>query len=76
MTISTINLLKNNLADIDAQLRDYRELISLSDKQLQTGDISMIDYLTLLRNFTDLQRTKIEKEIALLLETNNYNYWY
>jgi hypothetical protein len=35
----------------------------------------MIDYLSILRNFIDLRKNKIEKEIALQTEINNYNYW-
>lgn len=74
-TITNINLIKNNLNKIIDQLDDYNQLIIISDKQLNSGDISMIDYLSILRNFIDLRKTKIEKEIALQTEINNYNYW-
>jgi len=73
--ISNIQLIQNNLKDINAQLNDYKGLINLSNRQLATGDISMIEYLTLLKNFIELRKTSIEKEIALQLEINNYNYW-
>ena len=74
-TLSNIHLIRNNLKSIDSQLEEYNELIKISDKQIQTGGISMIEYLTILKNFIDLQKTKIEKEINLQMETNNYNYW-
>ena len=73
--ISNIQLIKNNLESINTQLKDYHELIDLSDKQLQRGDISMIEYLTILRNFIEIQKAKIEKETELQSEINNYNYW-
>lgn len=73
--VSNIQLIKNNLEDIGAQLNDYKGLINLSNRQLNTGDISMIEYLTLLKNFIELRKTSIEKETALQLEINNYNYW-
>ncbi|MCX6170885.1 MAG: TolC family protein [Ignavibacteriales bacterium] len=76
ITISNIKLIQDNLKSIDTQLNDYKDLINLSNKQLRTGDVSMIDYLIILRNFIDLQKTKIEKEINMFLEINNYNYWY
>jgi outer membrane protein TolC len=70
-----IQQLQDNLREIGTQLKDYKDLINLSEKQLNTGDISMIEYLTLLKNFIELRKTYIEKEIALQLEINNYNYW-
>lgn len=73
--ILNIQQLQDNLREISVQLKDYKELINLSNKRLNTGDISMIEYLTLLKNFIELRKTYIEKEIALQLEINNYNYW-
>lgn len=73
--IFNIQQLQDNLREISVQLKDYKEIINLSNKRLNTGDISMIEYLTLLKNFIELRKTYIEKEIALQLEINNYNYW-
>ncbi len=74
-SVSNINLVQNNLKSINEQLNDYKELINLANKQLNAGDISMIEYLTILRNYIDLKKTKIETEINLQLEISNYNYW-
>jgi hypothetical protein len=49
--------------------------MDISINGLQKGDISMIEYLTLLRNFIDLKKSKIDKEINYQTEINNYNYW-
>ncbi|MEO8231600.1 MAG: TolC family protein [Ignavibacteriota bacterium] len=72
---SNILVIKQNLISINAQLNDYKQLVELSNNQLKIGDLSMIEYLSILKNFIDLQKTKIEKEIQLQLETSNYNYW-
>lgn len=73
--ISNIKIIEDNLKNLSDQLKNYNDLIALSNKQLRTGDISMIDYLTILRNFIELRKAKIEKEISLQREINNYNYW-
>lgn len=73
--VSNIQVIQNSLKEIELQLNDYQNLIQLSNKQLQTGDISMIEYLTILRNFVELRKTQIEKETNLQTEINNYNYW-
>jgi outer membrane protein TolC len=74
-TLTSISLIKNNLSKLNDQLKDYTSLINISKTQLNSGDISMIEFLSILRNFIDLRKNKIEKEIALQLEINNYNYW-
>ncbi len=73
--LSSINLIQNNLVSINTQLNDYNELIRISKMQLNVGDISMIEYLSILKNYIDIRKTKIDKEINLQLEINNFNYW-
>jgi len=73
--LSNIKVIEDNLKNLSDQLKDYNDLIVLSNKQLRTGDISMIDYLTTLRNFIELRKAKIGKEISLQKEINSYNYW-
>ncbi|MCB0283567.1 MAG: TolC family protein [Calditrichaeota bacterium] len=67
--------LKRNLKSIDKQITDYRQVLDISSDQLRLGNMSMIDYLTLLRGFNELEKQKIEKETDYQLEINNYNYW-
>lgn len=70
-----INTLKNNLTEMESQLKDYENLLNISKNQLQEGNISMVDYLTLLRNYFDLKRKHITTLINYQMEINNYNYW-
>lgn len=74
-TSSKIKSVKKNLDDSNVQINEYQKLMDISRKGLQKGDISMIEYLTLLKNFIDLRKSKIEKEINYQMEINNYNYW-
>lgn len=72
---SRIASLKKNLDELNIQLVDYKKLINLSENQLQQGNLSMIEYLTILRNYIDMQKNKITTEINYQLEISNYNYW-
>jgi len=67
--------LEQSIRAIKEQISDYQELLDISAQQLRQGNISMIDYLTLLRNFIDLRKNNIDMTISYQLEINNYNYW-
>ena len=67
--------LRKKLADMKAQLTDYEKLLDLSESQLRQGNLSMVEYLILVRNYVDLQKTFIATQINYQLEISNYNYW-
>jgi outer membrane protein TolC len=73
--VSRIHALQQNIEALTEQIADYEKLLQLSDRQLQQGNVSMIDHLTLMRNFVEIRKNKIETEINFQLEINNYNYW-
>ncbi|HNW59999.1 MAG TPA: TolC family protein [bacterium] len=70
-----IRTLEGNLRTYTRQLEDYRQLLQLSEKQLQQGATSMIDHLTLLRNYIEIRKARISAEIECQQEINNHNYW-
>jgi outer membrane protein TolC len=70
-----IQSLEQNIEALKDQISDYGKLLDISGQQLRQGNISMIDYLTLLRNFIDLRKEKIDMTISYQEEINNYNYW-
>ena len=70
-----ISIQKKNLDDLNDQIQDYSKVMDISYRELQQGNLSMVDYLTLLRNFIDLKKNKITTEINYQLAINNYNYW-
>jgi outer membrane protein TolC len=73
--VSRINSLLQNIRALTEQISDFQNLLQMSEKQLQQGNISMIDHLTLLRNYMEIRKNKINMEINCQLEINNYNYW-
>jgi len=70
-----IKSLRKNLDDFKNQVEDYQKLLNMSLEQLEKGNLSMIEYLTELRNYIDLQKNYISTEINYQLEISNYNYW-
>ena len=72
---SRIKALKKNLEDYISQVEDYKKLLNISLEQLEKGNLSMIEYLTELRNYIDIQKNYISTEINYQLEISNYNYW-
>ncbi|MFA3782023.1 TolC family protein [Melioribacteraceae bacterium 4301-Me] len=73
--LKKIESLKNNLENLSKQIESYNTIIKISEQELRQGQLSMIEYLTILKNFTDLKKNKIVAEINYQLEINNYNYW-
>jgi outer membrane protein TolC len=70
-----IELARNNLDRIDRQIDAYNNVLGLSKNQLRQGQVSMIEYLTILKNFIDLRKSKITMEINRQIQINNFNYW-
>lgn len=72
---SRIKSLKKNLNDLNNQINDYKTLLDISKKQLQQGNLTMIEYLTLIKNYIELRKNNISAEINYQLEISNYIYW-
>ena len=70
-----IESLKRNLDNFEEQIEDYKKLLSISVEQLEKGNLSMIEYLTELRNYIEIQKNYISTQINYQLEISNYNYW-
>ena len=70
-----INSLKRKLKVMEEQIGEYKILIKNSEEQVKSGNISMIDHLTLFKTFIEFNRNFIISSIDYQLEINNYNYW-
>jgi len=57
------------------QIKEYELLIDMFKKELATGQISIIEFVTALRNYIDLKNTLIVAQGDQLLLVNEYNYW-
>jgi hypothetical protein len=72
---SRIKSLRKNLDDLNSQIGDYKKLLNISERQLQQGNLTMIDYLTLLKNYIEIKKNNIAVIINYQLEISNYIYW-
>ncbi|MGD1007960.1 MAG: TolC family protein [Ignavibacteriaceae bacterium] len=70
-----IKTLEKNLDDLNSQINDYKKILDISEKQLHLGNLSMIEYLTLLKDYIELRKNNIAAEINYQLEISNYIYW-
>jgi len=70
-----IKALGKNISDLKVQINDYKRLLGLSEKELQQGNLSMIEYLTIIKNYIDLQKNEITTNINYQVEISNFNYW-
>jgi outer membrane protein TolC len=70
-----IKSLQKNLEDLNSQINDYKKLLDISGKQLVQGNLSMIEYLNILKDYIDLRKNNIAAEISYQLEISNYLYW-
>lgn len=75
ISLKKIETLKANLDKLSKQIENYDIIIKISEQELQQGQLSMIEFLTILKNFSDLKKNKITAEINYQLEINNFNYW-
>ncbi|MFI5135586.1 MAG: TolC family protein, partial [Chitinophagales bacterium] len=56
------------------QIKNTKQLLSLRRDQLETGQLSMIDYLILMRNYRDLQKNLIDATLKQQQIINEHNY--
>jgi len=67
--------IENNILLINMQLNSYKTIMEMKEKELESGQISMIEYLTVLNNYIELKKNQITVEIEYQTQINNYNYW-
>ena len=60
---------------INEQLRFIEELIKVDGKLLQTGDITIADYVIAIRNYLDVQNLLKQTNGSRLQLINQLNYW-
>jgi len=70
-----IELNKTSLESISGQLKDYDNIILLTRAELSRGQISMVDYITIIKNYLSLKKNWITTNAALGQAINQFNYW-
>lgn len=74
-SLSRINNLKTTIENTSKQINNYKKVMEISEKELTQGQLSMVDYLTILKNYIDLKKSFVTSQIDYQTEINNYNYW-
>lgn len=73
--LEKIKSLEKMLKSEQKQIEEYNSVILMNQKELEKGSISMIEYLTLFKNYFELRKNEITTGINYQVEINNYNYW-
>jgi hypothetical protein len=65
----------DRIAITQQQLRDYETLLGLYKKEIMTGQLSIINYVTTLKNMATMQRDNTLLNTQKQLLINTYNFW-
>ena len=64
-----------SLQSISSQLEDYNKILTLMNSELMHGQLSMVDYITIIKNYFGLKKNEISSSAAYQLAVNQFNYW-
>ncbi len=74
-SLDRLENLRKNSEKVAHQLINYGQVIDMSEKELQHGQLSMVEYLTILKNYIELRKNKISVDADIQREINTVNYW-
>jgi outer membrane protein TolC len=66
---------KQNLKNISDQVETYGSMMKIAQMELMKGQRSMVEFITLIKNYLDLKKNYVSSEIDYLKAINQYNYW-
>ena len=70
-----IDLYKTAIESTSEQLNDYDKIIILSRGELSRGQVSMVDYITIIKNYLNLKKNLISSNSGYWQAINQFNYW-
>jgi len=70
-----INSSQQLVQSINEQLKSSEQLISLNKKLLDTGNISVNDFILAIKNYIEIKNTLVKEQLNQLLLINELNYW-
>ena len=70
-----LSVYSRNMNAINEQIKDYEQIIRLSLSELRQGELTMVEFITILRNFLDLKKTEIQTNTSFQQVINQFNYW-
>jgi outer membrane protein TolC len=72
---SQLEYYNSSLQSISSQLNDYNKIMFLFNSELMHGQLSMVDYITIIKNYLDLKKNEISSSAAYQQAVNQFNYW-
>jgi outer membrane protein TolC len=72
---SQVDYYASSLQSISSQLNDYNKIILLLQSELIHGQLSMVDYITIIRNYLELKKNEVSSSVAYEQAVNQFNYW-
>jgi outer membrane protein TolC len=70
-----IELSKKNLESLTNQISNFNELLIYAKAELIHGQRTMTDFITLIKSYIELKKTRVETECDYQRSINQYNYW-
>lgn len=72
---SQIEFYKLNLKSISKQISNYEQMLKISQAELMRGQLTMIEYITLIKNYLEWKKNEVTASCNYQLAINQYNYW-
>ncbi|MCU7492943.1 MAG: TolC family protein [Bacteroidota bacterium] len=60
---------------IQSQMKDYEQILRLSRSELMRGELTMVEFITIIRNFLELKKAEIQTFAGYQQALNQFNYW-
>ena len=75
--ISGLNLINQKIDVINQQLKNYQNLLAVYKSQLQVGELDIVNYMNIIKSYTQTQNnlTISETNKLLIINENNYYNW-
>jgi outer membrane protein TolC len=73
--LNQIDNLTENLSIVDSQLISYGKLVEIYGKEINFGDVSIMDYKNLFKDINAKKQEKLMLEMQKQQLINLYNYW-
>jgi outer membrane protein TolC len=72
---SQLDYYVSSIQSLASQINDYKKIMLLFNSELMHGQLSMVDYITTIKNYLDLKKNEISSSAAYQQAVNQFNYW-
>lgn len=73
--MSAIKAFDDRLHLLEMQQKEYSRLLNINEKEIRSGQVSVFEYITTLKNMISAQQQKMTVEANRQLAVNAYNYY-